>query len=474
MNKLGCGCNRPDYEFDMVECSGECKNWYHYACIGMRTDEIPHGKKKWNCHNCGGPTYNQSDYVIPMIASVEQEKENDETEEEDNAGFESTVDENEEIVVEPEGISIEDYIHSGSGTIDKDETSDEIVEDVAKNTWERRLKFKDSFQKRMKKTYGAVPWTFMEGRDPDILRNSANFGHALYVVRYDGKVIGNDFQNIFKDFITNDPGLKIFKVYYCLGTGDYYYLGHMEVGNIRFWQGQISKSQWKMDREINNDHRTTELKEEVDHKLKLFFHHRTDSEPNRIRFHKEYEAACAEYEAYKQQMRSESKEYKIIQSFQSKINHAKSKLHKHAIRFETSFKVNLDPQFKADQKLLKKGPKQLDKSWKQTASDLAHAKCREKVIRKMGRLGTVYVPVGEICSTMTCQVCGILSSPGTNYLHTCPRCKFTTIRDEACRTIGLQALIRGSYGVGEFQKSSQLNGQAFPESNGLVPRGENF
>jgi hypothetical protein len=136
----------------------------------------------------------------------------------------------------------------------------------------------------------------------------------------------------------------------------------MEVGNIRFWQGKISKSQWKMDREINNDHRTTKLKEEVDHKLKLSFHHRTDSELNRIRFHKEYEAACAEYEAYKQKMRSESKEYKIIQSFQSKISHAKSKLHNHAIRVETSFKVNLDPQFKSDQKLLKKGPKQLDKS----------------------------------------------------------------------------------------------------------------
>jgi hypothetical protein len=49
----------------------------------------------------------------------------------------------------------------------------------------------------------------VEGRDPDILRNSANFGHALYVVRYDGKVIGKDFQNIFKDFITNEPGLKL-------------------------------------------------------------------------------------------------------------------------------------------------------------------------------------------------------------------------------------------------------------------------
>jgi hypothetical protein len=59
--------------------------------------------------------------------------------------------------------------------------------------------------------------------------------------------------------------------------------------------------------------------------------------------------------------------------------------------------INLDPPFKADQRMLKKGPKQLEKSWKQTASDLAHAKCRHKVIRKTGRLGNVYVPVGEPC-----------------------------------------------------------------------------
>jgi hypothetical protein len=40
-------------------------------------------------------------------------------------------------------------------------------------------------------------------------------------------------------FAPNDPGLKIFKVYYCMGTGDVFYLGSIESGIIRFWQKMI-------------------------------------------------------------------------------------------------------------------------------------------------------------------------------------------------------------------------------------------
>jgi hypothetical protein len=50
--------------------------------------------------------------------------------------------------------------------------------------------------------------------------------------------------------------------------------------------------------------------------------------------------------------------------------------------------------------MLKKKPNELSKSWKQTATNLGHAKYRKKVVRKMGRLGKVCVPVGEACSTM--------------------------------------------------------------------------
>jgi hypothetical protein len=120
------------------------------------------------------------------------------------------------------------------------------------------------------------------------------------------------------------------------------------------------------------------------------YNHSTASEPDRIKVHEKYKAACEKYETYKQDLRAKSPEYKHIQKLQSKINYAKTKLHQKAIRFETSFKVNLDPQFKADQRMLKKGPKQLEKSWKQTASGLAHGKCRVQVIRKTGRLGKAY------------------------------------------------------------------------------------
>jgi hypothetical protein len=102
----------------------------------------------------------------------------------------------------------------------------------------------------------------------------------------------------------------------------------------------------------------------------------------------------------------------------------------------------------------------LEKLWKQTASDLAHVKCREKVIRKTGRLGNVYVPVGEPCSTMTFPVCGTLHSPENHYLHSCPNCHSTSIRDESGRAIEHMACVNASFALGKLNKSGHLNGQA--------------
>jgi hypothetical protein len=87
--------------------------------------------------------------------------------------------------------------------------------------------------------------------------------------------------------------------------------------------------------------------------------------------------------------------------------------------------------------MLKKGPKQLDKSWKQTASDLTHGKCREQVIRKTERLGKAYVTVGEPCSTLVDPVCGTLIHLETTTCIQVPIVKSTSIRDESGRAIGL-------------------------------------
>ena len=324
----------------------------------------------------------------------------------------------------------------------------------------------------MKRAYGEVPWTYEEGRDPKALEKFNGFGLTLFVSRHSGKV-DPTFKDLFKDTIVNDPGLKIYKTYYCAGTGDVYYFGSMEVGTIRFWQRQISKNQSLMDLEIDALPDVIRLKEISDAALANMFADISESEADRIESHEVYKAACDQYEATKQSLRSQSNYHKSILKLRSKIKHAQGKLHLKAIRFETSFKVNLDPPFKADQRMLKKGPKQLEKSWKQTASDLAHAKCRHKVIRKTGRLGNVYVPVGETCSTMECPVCGILHSPGTHYLHTCPNCRNTTIRDESARSIVKKALLNSSIALKKLreelkEKSNHLNGSNFTENNGVA------
>lgn len=312
----------------------------------------------------------------------------------------------------------------------------------------------------MKNRFDAHPWTYLEGRDPKVLCRFNGFGNSLFVVRHGGTV-NPEYKQLFQDVITNDPGLKTFKTYYNLGTGDVFYLGSIESGNMRFWDKQISNLQQKMDQEINTDQIVIKLKGKTKSALLNMYNKSSESENNRIKLLEKYKAACEKYEAYKQQLRTESPRYKEIQQLQSKISHTKRVIHQKAIRFETSYKVNLDPQFAANQKMLKKGPKQLEKSWKQTASNWAHGKCREKVIRSMGRLGKAYVPVGEACSTMIDPVCLTLHSPGTNSLHSCPKCRNTSVRDESGRAIGLLAFVHASYALGKLQKSDHLNGQTF-------------
>jgi len=110
----------------------------------------------------------------------------------------------------------------------------DYTDEIGVNKGKRRKAFKDGISKRMLNKFGAVPWSYDEARDPKVLANFNGFGISLFVVRHKGTV-NPYFKEIFKSVITNDPGLNIFKVYYCMGTGDVFYLGSTETGNIRFW-----------------------------------------------------------------------------------------------------------------------------------------------------------------------------------------------------------------------------------------------
>jgi hypothetical protein len=198
-----------------------------------------------------------------------------------------------------------------------------------------------------------------------------------------------------------------------------------------------------MDKKINEIESTNVLKDACSAALITTMTNCQEDESTHISKWQIYEDACKNFESHshKQRLRESSDESKEIEKLQSKINYTKTKIHSMAIRFETSYKVNLDPQFKADQQMLKKKPNELSRSWKQTATNLGHAKCREKVVRKMVRLGKVYVPAGEACSTMEEPCCCTLHSPGLNYLKTCPRCKTTSVRDESGRSIAKRAVV---------------------------------
>ena len=47
--KLYCMCRMPeDYDVQMVQCSGRCKRWYHFACVAM-TRPV---QNFWKCPKC--------------------------------------------------------------------------------------------------------------------------------------------------------------------------------------------------------------------------------------------------------------------------------------------------------------------------------------------------------------------------------------------------------------------------------------
>jgi hypothetical protein len=249
-----------------------------------------------------------------------------------------------------------------------------------------------------------------------------------------------------------------------------FYLGTLQIENIRYWEFKKTKIQQEMDKNINELQSTNVLKDACSAALITTMNDCQEDELTRISKWQIYEDTCKDFESHKQRLRESSDESKEIEKLQSKINYTKTKIHSMAIRFETSYTVNLDPQFKADQQMLKKKPNELSKSWKQTATNLGHAKCRKKVVRKMGRLGKVYVPVGEACSTMEEPCCCTLHSPGLNYLKTCPRCKTTSVRDESGRSIAKRAVVSSGLLTLELKnKSDHLNGLIITENNGLVP-----
>ena len=47
--KLYCVCRMPaDYDTEMVQCSGCCKRWYHFSCVGVKYP-VP---EMWKCSKC--------------------------------------------------------------------------------------------------------------------------------------------------------------------------------------------------------------------------------------------------------------------------------------------------------------------------------------------------------------------------------------------------------------------------------------
>jgi len=113
----------------------------------------------------------------------------------------------------------------------------------------RRKQVKREMEKRRMAKLGFQPWTYVEGRDPLLLKTNDSLG-SLYVLRSKIKQDPN-WKAIFKDVLCNDPGLKFFKVYFNVGTGDYYIIKPSISNDLRYIDRQISKLQYRLDWKLN-------------------------------------------------------------------------------------------------------------------------------------------------------------------------------------------------------------------------------
>jgi len=295
--------------------------------------------------------------------------------------------------------------------------------------------------KRMAKL-GFQPWTFDQERDPLILEKNNSLG-SLYVLRSEIDQDKN-WKAIFKDVLFNDPGLNFFKVYFNVGTGDYFILMPSISNDLRYIARQISKIQSRLDAKLNQLQDLKDLKREMDQSLlnRLEMDHQSDDQKKDLL--ESFETAANVYWDRRVNLYKVDPLGKEISTLHLVSKLLVNKLHATSKLFETAFGTLVEPDFKADQKLLEKKPKELGKSWKKTASSLSHARLRNAVIRKQAVLGQCFVLCSEACSTLGCGFCSHPNSPGRMKIHSCnwSKCKKIGIRDFSGSVIARMALER--------------------------------
>jgi hypothetical protein len=319
---------------------------------------------------------------------------------------------------------------SGKETCD-DSTDDSMDEDIVKDfnpETNKKSRKRAHIMKRMEKL-GFQPWSFVEGRDPIVLKNNSSLG-SVYVLRSKVKQ-DPDWKDIFKDTLFNDPGLNFFKVYFNAGTGDYFIAMPSISNDLRHIANKISTFQKELDEKLNQDEELRELERQKDlAKLERLTKDHSTIEKKKTLLENSEKAA----KAYWDERSNRSKQDPLSQDISRLHKVSKGlvkKLHTVCKQFETAFSTLVQPDFKADQNLLKKKPNELGKSWKRTASSMSHAKLSNAVRRKQALIGQCFVTCSEACSTLGCGFCTHPNTPGRKKIHACNRkdCKKIGIRD---------------------------------------------
>lgn len=119
------------------------------------------------------------------------------------------------------------------------------------------------------------------------------------------------------------------------------------------------------------------------------------------------------------------------------------KVHLISRTFQSAYSTILYPKFSAGKDMVKKkATGELPGEWKSALQYMAHARHRVKLVRKVAFMGKCIVGPSEACSTMMCPFCMTLATPGMHWVHHCPSCQKTALRDDCGRGIGLLSDLR--------------------------------
>ena len=113
------------------------------------------------------------------------------------------------------------------------------------------------------KEYGASPWEFEEGDDPELLKRSNNFKKWIWVIRNKNYDKDSVYYQQMKYKISVDPGVRLFESCFNAATGTLTLIAPQYYALLRTLEYRISNLQSERDLDVNKSVDLIELEQKL-------------------------------------------------------------------------------------------------------------------------------------------------------------------------------------------------------------------